>query len=287
MNRAGQLALITAGAIALYATMRLLPTGTNLVHADFRAGARGAGGAGALELCDPANPQFLPVAAVKSPVSAELKADDVARAGEAVRARLVLRTASGKVIGAQDLLVSHAEKLHLLAVDPSLRDYQHVHPVFERDGKGDGAWVFSFTPRFGGVYRIFCDFVPAATSRGLYASADLEIEGEPDTGWQPALQKSEAGFTLAGDVVAGRQATLILSSRETVRLERVMDAFAHLVAFDLERGGFAHLHPLEADKKELPLSFKVTVPRAGKYAVWAQLRIDGEDVFVPFIITAG
>jgi len=50
-----------------------------------------------------------------------------------------------------------------------------------------------------------------------------------------------------------------------VPLEPVMGAFAHLVAFDETRSGFAHLHPMETDLLKTPdatrpaLSFKITI----------------------------
>jgi hypothetical protein len=46
--------------------LRLLPTGTNLSHMDFRVDPRATN---AIEFCDPLNPQFIPVVAVRSPVS--------------------------------------------------------------------------------------------------------------------------------------------------------------------------------------------------------------------------
>ena len=55
-------AAITAAALALYIGFRLLPTGTNLHHMDFQVS-----GANALEMCDPTNPQFIPVVAARSP----------------------------------------------------------------------------------------------------------------------------------------------------------------------------------------------------------------------------
>ena len=59
-----QAALLTLGALALYFTLRALPTGTNLHQLDFRVT-----GDGALAMCDPANPQFVPVVAARSPVT--------------------------------------------------------------------------------------------------------------------------------------------------------------------------------------------------------------------------
>ena len=67
-----------------------------------------------------------------------------------------------------------------------------------------------------------------------------------------------------------------------------MGAFAHLVAFDEERSGFAHLHPMEVDLTKPPdglrpeLNFKVTIPAPGRYAIWAQVSLGGTEVFAPF-----
>jgi hypothetical protein len=67
-----------------------------------------------------------------------------------------------------------------------------------------------------------------------------------------------------------------------------MGAFAHLVAFDQARSGFAHLHPMEIDLEKPPdprqpeLNFKITIPRAGRYVIWAQVSLGGRETFVPF-----
>ena len=67
-----------------------------------------------------------------------------------------------------------------------------------------------------------------------------------------------------------------------------MDAYAHLVAFDETRSGFAHLHPMQSDPLQAPdrmqpaLDFKVTIPSAGRYVVWAQVKIAGDERFTPF-----
>ena len=87
-----QLAGITAGAIAIFVALQLLPIGTNLSHMDFRIDAKGAS---SIEFCDPLNPQFIPVVAVRSPVTMTLAAAEPAVAGREVRAAVRLRTGSG------------------------------------------------------------------------------------------------------------------------------------------------------------------------------------------------
>ncbi len=174
------IAVITAAAALLFVVVRELPTGTNLSHMDFRVE-----GGNVIEFCDPANPQFLPVVAVRSPVTMAVTAAVPPVAGSDVDAALTLVTFSGKPIAPEDLLVVQTRRIHLLIADPSLDDYQHVHPV---PGRTPGEWTFRFHPRFGGAYRIFADFTPVATSRGLYSEAELPVAGPPN----PAAPGSQA-----------------------------------------------------------------------------------------------
>jgi hypothetical protein len=294
-----QIAWLTGGALALYFLFRWLPTGTNLAHADFRV-SEGAGSS--LEFCDPSNPQFLPVVSVRSPVQTQLASEGPVVAGEPARFTLTLRTAKGKPIGPVDLLESHTRKLHVMAVDPTLTDYQHLHPT---PGSNPGEWVFDLTPRASGLYRFFCDFTPAATARGLYASADFAVAGSPmATDAQASDRLPALNWTSEheGYVFTLQNARSPIRAREPVdlalRIHRpdggevplgeVMGAFAHLVAFDQERSGFAHLHPRETDLSRRPdaqhprLTFQVTIPQSGRYVVWAQVYLNGRDVYVPF-----
>lgn len=293
---------ITLAAVALYVGFRNLPTGSNLNHIDFRTG----GSPGSLEMCDPANPQFIPVIAVRSPVSMTLISENgPATAGREVKGVVRLATASGKPIGPVDLLVMHTRKLHLLVTDPSLRDYQHLHP---EPGEKPGEWVFHFTPRYAGLYRVFGDFTPVATGRGLYSGADLEVAPADSVANTSGSLASEAisaerirtqqdgyDFTLTvsdAPLRAGRAGDLAFSIARAdggaVALRPVMDAYAHLVAFDEARSGFAHLHPNEIDlsqpldSREPRLTFKITIPKPGRYVVWAQVKLGDEESFVPF-----
>ncbi|MCF3652315.1 hypothetical protein [Synoicihabitans lomoniglobus] len=284
-----QLIGLTLGAVAVFAVFRWLPTGTNLSHGDFRLE-----GDNVLEFCDPAAPQFLPVTTARSPVIFEISPASVAT-GAMKTFTLRLATSSGKPIGPVDLLVAHTRKLHVMVVDPTLRDYQHVHPEPTATA---GEWTVSFAPRLAGAYRIFADFTPAATARGLYASAELTVPG--DVAVNPIITNwtAEVGsfrFELRPDAlpVRARETTRLTfairaADGADIALGEVMGAFAHLVAFDRERSGFAHLHPLETDLAQPPsaaepdLHFQVTIPDPGLYVIWAQLVLDGTETFVPF-----
>ncbi|MBA3848633.1 MAG: hypothetical protein C0502_01395 [Opitutus sp.] len=283
--------LITAVALALFLLMRWLPVGSNLNHMDFRVAEKGA-----IEFCDPNSPQFIPVISAKSPVQLTLKGDIAPAVGRRVRFTLAMSTASGKPVGPADLLVAHTRKLHLLVVDPTLNDYQHLHP---EPGARDGEWVFEMTPDRPGAYRVFADFTPAATARGLYASVDFNVPGEvarvsrnTNRTWQAAgfnFELATPSYFKAG--VAAELRFRIESpgaGKRPVPMQPVMGAFAHLVAFDEERSGFAHLHPEQVDLTKAPdalkpeLTFKVTIPQPGRYVIWAQVNLGGNEVFAPF-----
>jgi hypothetical protein len=351
-----QAALITLGAAAIYVGMRALPTGVNLHAGDFRVA-----GVGALELCDPANPQFVPVVTARSPVTMTV----APAPGGGGRFLLRLATSTDKPVGPAELLEVHTRKLHLLIVDPTLADYQHVHP---EPTANVGEWGFAFAPRLGGTYRVFADFTPVVTGRSLYASADLAVDETrverdvparsvgaeanvapivgPESAPSPSrstqlgadhathlsgVSAANAGLAWPAEtwraerdglvfqlvpsarpVRAGQAAdfafTIARSDGGPAALELVMGALAHLVAFDSERGGFAHLHPYSQDAAQspalgavgdratpgvsahgltpgtagAPLAFRLTIPSAGRYVIWAQVKIGGREVFAPF-----
>ena len=286
-----QIGLITFAALAIFAFLRWLPTGTTLSHMDFRVDSPNS-----IEFCDPSSPQFIPVVAVASPVALTLKSSP-ARAGESVRVAVMLQTSNGKPIEIRDLLVVHTRRLHLLITDPSLQDYQHVHP---EPTEVPGEWSFEFTPRAAGAYRVFADFTPAATNRGLYANADLNVEPSSSAAVLPAFAPASnavPGYAielvpslspLRAKVPVDLKLKITRADGATVPLEPVMDAYAHLVAFDRTRSGFAHLHPMQNDPTQPPdrvrpeLDFKITIPSPGRYVVWAQVNLAGRETFVPF-----
>lgn len=284
-----QIALITVAAVVLYIGFRLLPTGTNLHQVDFDTR-----GQGMVELCDPANPQFVAVTTARSPVTMTLRGDIPTVPGRESHLTLALATSTGKPVGPADLLVQHTRKLHLLVIDPTLRDYQHIHP---EPGAKDGEWTFTLTPRLAGTYRVFADFVPVPTGRSLYAGADLPVTGEVAVNmnilsWDAEVDGYQFKLTPSAPIHAGKAAelafTVMRPDAGPVPMEPVMGAYAHLVAFDVGQSGFAHLHPKEVSLTPPPdatkprLTFQITIPNAGVYVIWAQVKLAGREVFAPF-----
>lgn len=289
---------ITAAAVTAYIAIRSLPVDSGALHYDdFRAGQ-----VGPLEFCEPGSPQFAPVDRVRSPVSLDIRTDHGAALRQGEEARLVVRltAASGKPVTADDLLVIHTQKLHLLVIDPSLDDYQHLHPVV---GTAPGEFVVPFTPRGSGDYRVFADFMPRATGRSLYAGAHLEVTSRgvasdkaaatPDTR-RAVVDDLHFELTLSREPARASETTeLQLTVRAAdgspAALEEIMGAHAHVVAFDAARSGFAHLHPLSGtsltDPADAPLRFQLNLTEPGTYRLWAQVKVRGRERFAPFVLT--
>jgi hypothetical protein len=93
-------------------------------------------------------------------------------------------------------------------------------------------------------------------------------------------------------VRAGVPATFTLAVAHpgggAVPLKPVMGAFAHLVAFDVTRSGFAHIHPDQTDLTKAPdplrpsFTFRVSIPSPGRYVIWSQVNLGGAEAFAPF-----
>ena len=145
---------------------------------------------------------------------------------------------------------------------------------------------------------MFADFTPAATGRGLYAAAEFLVPGTPDlppTADNWVSESDGLRFTLAPDAPVRARAvvglTLTVEAAGGGRpgpLELVMGAYAHLVAFDVARSGFAHLHPEPVDRGAPPdvdrpqLKFRVQIPQPGRFVIWSQIKVGGRERLAPF-----
>lgn len=288
-----QVALLTAVFGALYPLLRALPdTRCTFLHHD----TVGQSVDGSL-ICGNDEPAtFLDLGALQFPVTLQLETFGEAVIGQRLDCVLWFENASGDRIYPGDLAVVHTEKIHLLVVDPTLEDYHHIHP--EPMGP-TGQYSFSVTPRRGGTYRVYADIVPVASRSQVVCLDEIEVagSGSPPPELRYDTEAEVAGIRFAIDTpvdgfVVGRQNDFRLrverAGGDPVRLGEIMGTFAHAVAFDFDHHGFAHLHPLgasagvEAGRPSIALAF--ATHRAGNYRLWAQVLVDGEELFAPFDI---
>lgn len=203
-----------------------------------------------------------------------------------------------------DLLIVHTERIHLLIVDESLRDYHHEHP---RPTEVPGEYAFHFTPQKPGPYRIFADIVPALSNVQEYAPCDVAsatgggpVQKGPDTNvaevdglhfaltWDPSALplkvKQPARATVTVTDAAGQPFT---------KLEPVMGTYAHVVAFHENRRTVLHIHPLGTapqrpqDRGGPSFTFQVYAPAPGYYRLYAQVQVEGQSKFAGFDVNVG
>jgi len=216
--------------------------------------------------------------------------------GKPSEVTLELKSADGKAVTLDQLVEMHTEKIHLLIVDPSLADYQHIHP---KPGVKPGSYVFPWTPRSSGNYIVFADLVPTATKRQEYSVASIVVPGGDKPANKVANRETTVeGLTFklefdrpalkAGEGIAAKVSVTGADGKPFGKLEPVMGAFAHAVAFDEKRANVSHIHPLgrepeKADERGGPvLEFHMKFNEPGFWKLFVQVQVNGKDIFAPF-----
>lgn len=221
---------------------------------------------------------------------------DVA-AGQTLPVLAKLQYADGHPVLPSDLREMHTQKFHLLVIDPSLSDYHHIHPT---PTNVPGEYAFSFSPVVSGAYRMWADLTPEATGKQVYVSTDMGVV--PD---HSVIDKTE---TLSSDAsglhgeltlehkLHAHEATMVSVSitkqgKPFRQLEPVMGAYAHAVGFSEDYHSILHVHPmgdeptLEKNRGGPELTFHIEPKSAGFVRLFVQLRVNGQDVFLPFGLT--
>ncbi|MEQ1705105.1 MAG: hypothetical protein ABL867_03930 [Rickettsiales bacterium] len=204
----------------------------------------------------------------------------------------------GKPLSFDGLKEAHTKKLHLLIVDPSLTDYHHIHPVA---GKNVGEFVFDFTPKKNDSYRVWADVIPVATGKQEYVMADMGNAAKDKAAINKATTMTSMvdGYTFAlaldsepkADAAVMGNITVTKDGKPFTQLEPVMGAFAHVVGFTEDYNSVLHIHPMgkeptsDTERGGPKLEFHIEPKTAGFVKLFAQVRIDGKDIFAPFGVT--
>lgn len=285
--------ILTCGCVAAYWGIRSVPVeACDLLHyGDF------INEEGVIEGCGYEEVGFFNLDDLKFPILAEISPLSEVAAGKETLFKMSLHTSTGKPISYSDIVVSHTERVHAMIVDASLEDYKHIHP---QAGAGPGEFIFGFTPEREGTYTVFLDFIPLQTSRRALVKADLQVTGNqmPPLPRSAQLVSEVDGYSFRlvteAPIKAGLEQNFQLEVKSTdgspLQFSPVMDSYAHLVAFEPTRKGFAHFHPLNPDIRQQDpskpdLEFKFLVEEPGYYRVWAQIDLNGVERFIPFDLT--
>lgn len=213
--------------------------------------------------------------------------------GEENEVVLFIQDKQAQPVHVSQFEVVHTKPVHLLIAEPGLSDYHHEHPV----QRAIGQYAFSFTPKTACSYRIWAD-VQLKGSHQHYIPIDLSgAEACTESNQRTvSLETSSQGYdfrlTLENDLQVGEAVMTNLAiskdGKPVDSLEPVMGAFAHMVGFYEDYESIAHIHPMGAEpSKETErggpsLRFHIEPEQAGHLKLFAQVQIDGNQVFAPF-----
>ncbi len=188
----------------------------------------------------------------------------------------------GRPVESYELL--HDRELHLIVASRDLRQYAHLHP--ERDA--EGRWSVDLPPLPAGSYRAFADFQPAGAEQ-LTLGVDLTAPGlapEPAP-LRPRSTDRVDGYELTLDRTSDSTEVAVTVRRdgEVVTTEPYLGAAGHLVALRDGDLAYLHVHPLD-DEPAGPVRFAVEVPSAGTYALFFDFQVDGVVRTARFVIDA-
>lgn len=223
-------------------------------------------------------------------------------AGTAAEVTIQVQRSDGKPVPETGFLPQHGQAVHVLITGPHNVDFHRPIPVSTGH---DGEYTCSFTPAFGGSYRVRAAVVPVETGLQEYPTTELACDGPPPSKSEVADIKSVKvdglrltiawGGAGAASPQAGRIHPLRLEvtdadGQPVRRLEPLMNGFAFVAAFHADNETVLQMHPvgpeiLRDDLRGGPiLGFKFFPPKPGSYRLHAEVKVDGKRVIAPFAV---
>ncbi|MDX1950138.1 MAG: hypothetical protein SFT90_06545 [Rickettsiales bacterium] len=233
----------------------------------------------------------------KNSISMKLEPQDKLEIGKPTEILVKLAEIDGgKPVGADDLKIAHTKKLHLLINDPSLGGYQHIHPTPTENA---GEWTFNFIPTNSTFYKVWGDVLPIKTNTQEYAVATMGSEPEQAVAIDKTLtnEANVDGYkfklSFEGDVnstsaTMGKILIEDANGKPVTNLEPIMGAFAHIVGFSDDFKSIVHIHPMgkepekQSERGGPELLFHAIPKTSGFMKLYAQVKINGKEIFAPF-----
>jgi hypothetical protein len=197
---------------------------------------------------------------------------------------------AGTAVSDGDLNLTHEKKLHFIAYDESLTQFQHVHPEYNGT-----SWTVELNFKVNGNYRLWIQGQTSQGKNDFSLSRRLQIKnGEAVIPAPTALGDVRSGVSgetfielSANTLKAGKMAMLDLTINETgskpLELEPYLGAFAHVIAVPLSGDQLLHVHPMEGGEPNVGM-LHTEFPAAGDYRLWVQVQNHGEVVTVPLSV---
>lgn len=200
---------------------------------------------------------------------------------------------SGQPMGPESFQLAHTRAIHALAVDPSLTDYSHSHP---QPATQAGMWTYAFIPKCNRRYHLWLDLTPVGGAQqyvmlvlnphAASAPVDKTLSRSAGVGNVSATLTFDTPL-IAGEAAMGHLA-IQRDRKPFAALEPVMGAYGHIVGIAENWKTIAHVHPMgieptrATDRGGPVIDFHLEPKHAGFLKLFAQIQVDGRDVFLPF-----
>ncbi|MGH1402843.1 MAG: hypothetical protein ACRBDL_01220 [Alphaproteobacteria bacterium] len=216
-------------------------------------------------------------------------------AGQPVQVHLYIQDAQARAVSVDDLEVVHTQPVHLLINEPGLNDYHHEHPKMHMRG----IYSFTFTPQTSCSYRVWVDIKPKGGNQAyipvdLKGGEDCQAPENKKESYTVSSQGYDFVLDVEGDLKNGEAVFANMNISKDGNpvdvLEPVMGAFAHMVGFYGDYHSIAHIHPMgreptaDSERGGPMLRFHIEPEQAGYLKLFAQVQIDGKQVFAPFTL---
>ncbi len=224
-------------------------------------------------------------------VSIESESSETVNAGEVTYQFDLIDNLKKKVLTDADLAITHEKKLHFLAYDPALKEFQHVHPEF--NGK---VWIVKLNFKVNGEYWVWAQGQLSADGEEFSGSNRLVvIGGSPTWSTPPTLgdvrtgQDGSSVVTLSGEKITAGQMTMLMvtlsrNDGTEPQITPYLGAFAHVVAVPEDGDSLTHVHPMSgANPNEGMLHANFSEP--GNYRIWIQFMDGGNLKTVPLSVS--
>lgn len=206
----------------------------------------------------------------------------------------------GKPLTLNDLKKVHTKKLHVLVIDDTLEDYFHVHPQKLSEA---GTYEFEFRPKKKGTYRMWADITPVSTDIQEFVMADVidAKDTKPEINKTASLESTVKDYTFklsfdtpnltTGKAAMGKITVTDKDGNPVKDLQPVMGAYSHIVGFSDDFSTIAHMHPMgtepkaKTDRGGPDLSFHMEPTKPGFTKLFAQVKINGKNIYAPFGVT--
>ncbi len=198
-------------------------------------------------------------------------------------------TVANKPLSDQDLNESHTKKLHFIAYDAALKEFNHVHPTF--DGK---VWRVMLNLPVNGKYFLWAqgellDQTEFSTSIGaMMKGGQSENPIQPLGDLRSGVDQNTKVILANTKIKVGKMAmigfTISRTDGQDPVLTPYLGAFAHVISTPMDGDELTHVHPAEGNKPNTGM-LHATFPAEGDYRIWVQLVDRGELKTIPLSVS--